>query len=99
MTKTDQYIYLVYGGFFAASVLFSVLINWLFLKFVRTLGIRNEANMVIRWNPEAKPAVGGFSFYILCLLSIICFSIFFDTNKMFLNIQFIGFLVATMLGF
>lgn len=99
MTNSVQHLYIIYGSFFILAVMFSWLINRLFLKFVWTLGIRNEANEVIRWNPQSKPAVGGFSFYILCLLSIIAFSIFFDTNKVFLNLQFIGFLVATMLGF
>ena len=99
MTNSVQHLYIIYGSFFILAVMFSWLINRLFLKFVWTLGIRNEANEVIRWNPQSKQAVGGFSFYILCLLSIIAFSIFFDTNKVFLNLQFIGFLVATMLGF
>jgi UDP-GlcNAc:undecaprenyl-phosphate GlcNAc-1-phosphate transferase len=66
---------------------------------VRTLGIRNESEPVIRWSSQSKPSVGGFSFYILCLLAIITFSIFFDTNKVFLNKEFIGFLLSTMLGF
>jgi UDP-GlcNAc:undecaprenyl-phosphate GlcNAc-1-phosphate transferase len=99
MTKSGYYIYLVYGSFFLVAILFSVLINRLFLKFVRTLGIRNQGDAVIRWDPKSKPAVGGFSFYILCLLSIIAFSVFFDTNKVFLNLEFIGFLLSTMLGF
>lgn len=99
MTYSSQYLYLVYGSFFILSIIFSVLINLLFLKFVRTLGIRNEAEPVIRWSSQSKPAVGGFSFYILCLLSIIAFSVFFDINKVFLNKEFIGFLLATMLGF
>jgi len=99
MTNSSQYLYLVYGSFFIVAILFSVLINRLFLRFVRTLGIRNEGDAVIRWNPKSKPAVGGFSFYILCLLSVIAFSVFFDTNKVFLNLQFIGFLLSTMLGF
>ncbi len=99
MTNSSQYFYLVYGSFFIVSVIFSVLINSLFLKFVRTLGIRNAVEPVIRWSSESKPAVGGFSFYMLCLLAIITFSIFFDTNKVFLNKEFIGFLLSTMLGF
>ena len=99
MSDISQHLYLVYGFFFLVSILFSVLINKLFLKFVQTLGIRNEAEPVIRWSSQSKPAVGGFSFYILCLLSVITFSIFVDTNKVFLNKEFIGFLLSTMLGF
>jgi UDP-GlcNAc:undecaprenyl-phosphate GlcNAc-1-phosphate transferase len=99
MSFFSEHPYLVYSSFFLASVLFSVLINKLFLKFVQTLGIRNDGDAVIRWNPRSKPAVGGFSFYILCLLSIIIFSVVVDINKVFLNLEFVGFLFATMLGF
>ena len=50
------------------SGIFSFLINNLFLKFVKTLGIRNQDDTVIRWGSQSKPAVGGFSFYIIFLL-------------------------------
>src|SRR5690348_12897995 len=99
MTNSSLYFWVVYSSFFIVSILFSVLINSLFLKFVKTLGIRNEVEPVIRWSSQSKPAVGGFSFYMLCLLAIITFSVFFDTNKVFLNKEFIGFLLTTMLGF
>jgi UDP-GlcNAc:undecaprenyl-phosphate GlcNAc-1-phosphate transferase len=99
MISANQYFYFVYGLFFLLSVIFSLVINRLFLNFVKTLGIRNSQETVIRWSTQAKPAVGGFSFYIIFLLSIICFSIFFDTNKVFLNKEFIGVLLASMLGF
>ncbi len=94
-----NYYITVYGGFFLLSVIFSFLINRLFLKFVRTLGIRNQDDTVIRWGSQSKPAVGGFSFYIIFLLSIISYSIFFDNNQVFLSMQFIGILLASMLGF
>ena len=41
------------------------------LRFVKTLGIRNEKETVIRWSSQAKPAIGGLTFYIVFLLSII----------------------------
>ena len=62
-------------------------------------GIRNSTESVIRWSMQAKPAVGGFSFYIIFLMSIVGFSVFFDTNKVFLNKELIGVLLASMLGF
>src|SRR4051812_47227003 len=99
MTSTNKYFYFVYGFFFLLSVIFSLLINRLFLNFVKTLGIRNSEVPVVRWSTQAKPAVGGFSFYIIFLLSIVGFSVFFDTNKVFLNKEFIGVLLASMLGF
>ncbi len=61
--------------------------------------MRNNGDAMIRWSSQTKPAVGGFSFYIIYLLAIVSFSIFFDTNKVFLNKEFIGILLATMLGF
>src|SRR5207244_2681936 len=81
----SKYFYAVYISFFLLSIIFSWLINKLFLNFVKTLGIRNKDETIIRWSSLSKPALGGFSFYIIYLLSIICFSIFFDTNKVFLN--------------
>lgn len=99
MNSPAHYTLYVYGIYFIISILFSFLINRLFLRFVRTLGIRNQDDTVIRWGSQSKPAVGGFSFYILFLLSIITYSIFFDSNQVFLSKQFIGILLATMLGF
>ena len=99
MNQTSHYLITVHGLFFLVSIIFSFLINRLFLKFVRTLGIRNQDDTVIRWGSQSKPAVGGFSFYIIYLLSVITYSIFFDINQVFLSKEFIGILLATMLGF
>jgi UDP-GlcNAc:undecaprenyl-phosphate GlcNAc-1-phosphate transferase len=99
MTNIPYYPFAVYGIFLFLSIVFSILINSLFLRFVRTLGIRNQDETVIRWGSQSKPAVGGFSFYFLFLLGIIAYSVFFDSNQVFLNKQFIGILLSTMLGF
>ncbi len=99
MNVSDNYYLAVYGLFFGLSILFSLLINGLFLKFVKTLGMRDKDDTIIRWGTQSKPAVGGFSFYIIFLLSIIIYSIFFDSNQVFLSKQFIGILLASMLGF
>ncbi len=97
--KSPDYYFIVYVLYFIVSGIFSFLINNLFLKFVKTLGIRNQDDTVIRWGSQSKPAVGGFSFYIIFLLSIIIYPIFFDSSQVFLNKQFIGILLAGMLGF
>jgi UDP-GlcNAc:undecaprenyl-phosphate/decaprenyl-phosphate GlcNAc-1-phosphate transferase len=99
MPVSITYYVTVYGLFFILSIVFSFLINRLFLKFVRTLGIRNQNDTVIRWGSQSKPAVGGFSFYIIFLLSIIIYSVFFDNNQVFLSKEFVGILLASMLGF
>ena len=64
---SENYYFAVYGLFFGLSIMFSFLINSLFLKFVRTLGMRNHDDTIIRWGSQSKPAVGGFSFYIIFL--------------------------------
>ena len=97
LTQT-QYLVLVYSAFFVGCVVLSFLINRLFLKFLYSLGIR-DSDKVIRWGASAKPAVGGFSFFIIFLLSIVIYSIFFDVNKMFMSREFFGFLMACILGF
>ena len=99
MIASNNYHITVFGVFFLLSIVFSFLINRLFLKFVRTLGIKNQDDTIIRWGTQSKPAVGGFSFYIVFLSSIIAYSIFFDSNQVFLSKQFIGILLASMLGF
>jgi len=93
-----QYLVLVYSAFFVGCVILSFLINRLFLRFLFTLGIRSH-DKIIRWGASSKPSVGGFSFFIIFLLSVACYSIFFDVNKVFLNKEFFGLLVACILGF
>lgn len=88
-----------YVIFFITCLIFSFLINSLFLKFIKTLGIRNNEETVIRWGTQSKPAIGGISFYIIFLLSIIAYSFFFEKSLYFLNLQFIGILFASTLGF
>jgi hypothetical protein len=66
MAVTFKNLFLIYGIFFICCVVFSLLINGLFLKFVKTLGIRNPVDgTVIRWGSQSKPAIGGISFYII----------------------------------
>ena len=92
---------LIYTVFFAAMVLFSVLMNMIFLKFASTLGIKNQNKdeTVIRWSSTAKPALGGIAFYIIFLISIASYSIFFGGSDALLNKQLLGILAATGLGF
>lgn len=100
LTTLRENILLSYSLYFVVVVGFSLLINTLFLRFVKTLGIRNaDDDTVIRWSSKSKPAVGGFSFYISFLLSVISFSILFDSQQVFLSPEFVGMLLATLLGF
>jgi UDP-GlcNAc:undecaprenyl-phosphate GlcNAc-1-phosphate transferase len=69
---------------FVISILVSFLINGLFLRFSRNLGMRNIENEQIRWASTTKPALGGFSFYIVFLLSIAFYAIISERQS-FLN--------------
>lgn len=88
-----------YLAFFGITVLFSFLINGLFLRFSRNLGIRNFDDTIIRWGTTSKPSLGGISFYIIFLISIVAYSIVFLQPAIFLNITFLGFLGGITLAF
>ncbi len=73
MTDNHLYNILFYSLFFVIAICFSVLINFLILRFSRNLGMRNVKNNQfggVRWGSTSKPSVGGFSFYIVFLISI-----------------------------
>jgi UDP-GlcNAc:undecaprenyl-phosphate/decaprenyl-phosphate GlcNAc-1-phosphate transferase len=96
----EHYHLVVYLIFFVSSVIFAFLMNNLFLRFFKTLGIRNNQDgTIIRWGALSKPAVGGISFYILFLLSVASYSIFFSPSQVFYNTKFIGLLLSMALGF
>lgn len=90
---------LLYSGFFVFAFVFSLLMNGLFLKFASTLGIRNKDETVIRWSSQAKPALGGISFFITFLLSVAAYSIFFEHSQALLNTQLLGVLGACAIAF
>ena len=93
------YLILVYGSYFISTVILSFLINGLFLKFATTLGIRNANDTVIRWSPQAKPSLGGISFYIIFLISIASYPIFFEQSKVLFSRPLLGILAACTLAF
>lgn len=90
----------VYISFTICAVLFSFLINGLFLKFSRTLGAKDQDESIVRWSSTSKPALGGLSFYILFLFSIACYSILFEAVT-YINdiVRFLGVMAACSLGF
>ena len=90
-------VYLVFAFF---TVLFSFLINGLFLKFSRTLGVKDQGDNLVRWSATSKPALGGISFYILFLFAIACYSMIFEAVSYMNNVvQFLGVMAACSLGF
>lgn len=85
--------------FFIGALLFSFLINSILLKFVKTLGMRNDKTTTIRWSDQVKPSVGGLSFYIVFLLSISLHPFIFSYDGNAIDFQFTGIIGATSLGF
>lgn len=98
MTGSD-FILILYTSFFLCTSVFSFLINGLFLKFSKTLGIRNVNDTVIRWGSLSKPALGGISFYIIFLFSGVTYLLLFGQQDKLLDIKFLGLLSACTLGF
>ncbi len=95
---TDDLL-LVYSLFFAASLVFALVINRFLLKFSKNLGIRNTSETIIRWSSTSKPALGGISFYIIFLFSIIFISFLIPKETDFFNLQTMGVLVVVTVGF
>ena len=96
---SEEYIFLIYAGFFISIILFCILINTILLKFATTLGIRDNEKPIIRWSAVSKPSLGGISFYIAFLISTGCYGIFFDSQSLFNDGQVIGVIGAISLAF
>lgn len=89
----------VYSLFFLIAFVFSLVINRFLLKFSRTLGMRNSSDTIIRWSSTSKPALGGISFFILFLFSVIVISFMRNGHAEFFNLQFLGIIGAVSIGF
>ncbi|MDI1354187.1 MAG: MraY family glycosyltransferase [bacterium] len=77
---------------------FSLLINYILLRFAQTLGMRNRDEQQVRWNPDSRPSLGGISFYVVFLFAFI-FTIILPHKTSGFNIQVIGILMAATLAF
>ncbi|MEQ8909212.1 MAG: MraY family glycosyltransferase [Vicingaceae bacterium] len=84
---------------FLSSLIFSILINRVFLKFSKNLGIRNIDDKVIRWSTTSKPSFGGISFFIVFLLVLSQYPIYFSAYDLPFDLQLIGIVAATSVGF
>ncbi len=93
------YLTIVYISYFLSTFILSFMINGLFLKFASTLGIRNPNESFIRWSSEAKPSLGGISFFLIFLISIASYPIFFEEHQVLFNKQLLGILASTTLAF
>jgi UDP-GlcNAc:undecaprenyl-phosphate GlcNAc-1-phosphate transferase len=89
---------LIYAGFFIFSIVVALMLNGLFLRFSRNLGIRVEGDL-IRWAPTQKPSLGGITFFFLFLISIACYSVFFPYKFIPTDKPMLGLLGSVTLAF
>lgn len=80
------------------TLVFSLLINRIFLTFSSNLGTRHHPDL-IRWNNNSKPAMGGISFYIVFLLCITLYPAIAGNSEDLFNRSFNGIILATSIGF
>jgi len=91
---------LLFTLLFCGTLIFSILINGLFLNFSQNLGIRKNQDVQIRWSASAKPALGGISFYIVFLISFIFLELLSEGTHGYLSSKkIIGLLFSVTLAF
>jgi UDP-GlcNAc:undecaprenyl-phosphate GlcNAc-1-phosphate transferase len=84
---------------FILALVFSVLVNRIFLRFSRNLGIRNVDDNVIRWASTSKPSFGGISFFIVFLLVLTVGQFVFPDLSNDFDSRLIGILLASAAAF
>jgi UDP-GlcNAc:undecaprenyl-phosphate GlcNAc-1-phosphate transferase len=97
-SPTQQF--LIYSGLFFAALVFSLVINSVFMRFARTLGMRDQNQALVRWSSTDKPSLGGIGFYILFLASFSLYGVIFPGQSAEASRpDLLGLLAATSLGF
>jgi UDP-GlcNAc:undecaprenyl-phosphate GlcNAc-1-phosphate transferase len=99
MAYSGTQLFLIYSGLFFAALVFSLLVNSLFMRFARTLGMREKEQLIERWSASYKPAFGGIGFYILFLACFTLHGVLFPGEVAVLRPELLGLLAATSLGF
>lgn len=90
---------LILGGSFFLALLFSVAINFVFMRFFHTFGIREDVTRTQRWNANAKPAFGGIGFFIVFLFAFAVHGGLFPKVSDPFQPEMLGLLLATGSGF
>lgn len=90
---------LIYGMLFVSCLIFTIVLNSILLKFLKTLGTKDQPGKVmVRWSAQSKPAIGGISFFIAFLLSLSAGSIFAG-DRILGDLQLAGWVAAGTLAF
>lgn len=100
MLVQSDYLYLLFAIILLMSIVFSVLINRLMLKFSTNLGMRNKDNVQqVRWSSTSKPALGGISFFIVFLISVAVLGALPTEDSDVFDQRILGIVAASILGF
>lgn len=102
MGANSTYVnYIFFALFFIIAISFSILINFLILRFSSNLGMRDVADTsnLVRWGSTKKPSLGGFSFYMIFLISVSVLGVTGVEGDSYFNKQLIGLMAASSLGF
>lgn len=83
---------------FLGSVLVTIVINTVLLKFATNLGTR-DTSLEIRWNPARKPSLGGITFFIIFLILVIVSLAANLIHERYYEIHLWGFLFCSFAGF
>lgn len=87
-------------GFGLGGVLVAIICNILLLRFSKSLGIRNNNDVIVRWSNESKPSLGGVSFYVVFVFVTIAYSVVFsDAPNIFHDKKIVGLLAAGSMAF
>ncbi|WP_306639519.1 MraY family glycosyltransferase [Sanyastnella coralliicola] len=87
------------GLFILCAFALSIAVNGLLLRFLRTLGTKNqEAKLQVRWSAQTKPTIGGISFFTGFLFSFLFAALVIDDPVMPMSAQ-VAILIASTLGF
>lgn len=96
---SPDHLFLLLSGLFILALVFTLLVNSVFMRFFRTFGIRENAPGLVRWNASSKPAFGGIGFFIVFLFAFAAYGVIFPKEADPFRPELVGLLAATGLGF
>lgn len=87
--------------FFITIVVFCGVLNYLLLKWTKTLGRKNDINdEEVRWSEDYKPAIGGVGFYIAFIIALmVYFALFKPYLSQAQELAEYGIVLCVTLGF
>lgn len=96
MVTSDLLVYII---FFAGTLVITLISNHLLLRFSKSLGIRNNNDILVRWSNQSKPSLGGISLFVGFLFSVVLCLIKFPTINLFADLNFVGLFIASSISF